>query len=178
MLPESFLNKESKPNWLSDLSCRLQPLDDKNFFDREARKVLLNHFETSSLEGFGCENLRCAVRSAGALLYYVKETQKSKLTHVNVLSTYNPHNYMSLDQSTICSLELVQNSEGTRYGTLLNLIDATKTPMGARKLKEWILKPLVDPNLINQRLSIVEEFRKNVILGVGGGEFPSRASRW
>ncbi len=164
LLPDSFLNNGSKPDWLAALPCRLQPSDDRNFSDRQARKTLLNHFETSSLEGFGCERLSRAVCSAGALLQYVKETQNSELAHINSLSTYNPHNYMALDQATIRSLELVQNSDGKRSGTLLNLLDATKTPMGARKLKDWILKPLLDANLINQRLEIVEELRKNIIL--------------
>jgi DNA mismatch repair protein MutS len=164
LLPESFLDSESKPDWLTDLPCRLQPADDRNFSERQARKTLQDHFETSSLEGFGCEQLNGAISSAGALLQYVKETQGSELAHINALSTYNPHNYIALDQATIRSLELVQNSDGKRSGTLLNLLDTTKTPMGARKLKEWILKPLLDSRQINQRLSVVDELRKQVIL--------------
>jgi len=164
LLPDSFLNNGSKPDWLTALPCRLQPSDDRNFSDRQSRKILLNHFETSSLEGFGCERLNRAICSAGALLQYVKETQNSELAHINSLSTYNPHSYMALDQATIRSLELVQNADGKRTGTLLSLLDSTKTPMGARKLKDWILKPLLDSKLINQRLEVVDELQKQVIL--------------
>ncbi|MCH8207812.1 MAG: DNA mismatch repair protein MutS, partial [Nitrospinae bacterium] len=126
-----------------------------------ARRCLLDHFKTQSLEGFGCEPLQKAVSAAGALIQYLQETQKSTLNHINTLSTFNINNYMLLDQATTKSLELVQASEGLRKNSLLHLLDFSQTPMGARRIKEWILKPLIQLEPIKERLEIVAEFKEN-----------------
>ncbi|MEE8127651.1 MAG: DNA mismatch repair protein MutS, partial [Nitrospinaceae bacterium] len=98
-----------------------------------------------------------------ALIRYLRDTQKSALQHVNTLSTFNIHSYMWLDQATVNSLELVKSSDGERKHSLLGLLDETCTPMGARRLKDWILKPLVDRTEIEDRLNGVTVFHDNLM---------------
>ena len=108
--------------------------------------------------------MKFAIPAAGALIHYLKETQKTALNHINSISTFSVNHYMLLDQSTVRSLELVQSSEGSRRNSLLDLLDLSNTPMGARRIKDWILKPLVDLKAIENRLNLVAEFKKNVPL--------------
>ena len=136
----------------------LNACEDWTYSHGEAHRHLTEHFKTHSLEGFGCEHLRNAISAAGALIRYLRDTQKSALQHVNTLSTFNIHSYMWLDQATVNSLELVQSSDGERKHSLLGFLDETRTPMGARRLKEWILKPLVDTISIEDRLNGVTVF--------------------
>lgn len=162
IIPESDLNGDGQPKkWLSDMAFSLYTCEDWTFGYSQARRCLLDHFKTQSLEGFGCEPLQKAVSAAGALIQYLQETQKSTLNHINTLSTFNINNYMLLDQATTKSLELVQASEGLRKNSLLHLLDFSQTPMGARRIKEWILKPLIQLEPIKERLEIVAEFKEN-----------------
>ena len=135
--------------------------DDWSFSFSEAYRNLVEHFKTQSLEGFGCENMKAAISSAGALIHYLRETQKSPLDHITALTPFPIHDYMALDQCTLTSLELVQSSEGSRKNSLLDLLDLSLTPMGARRIREWILKPLIDAEKIQERLNIVEDFKDN-----------------
>ena len=100
-----------------------------------------------------------AISSAGALIHYLHETQKSALEHINSISPYYIHDYMALDQTTITSLELIQSSEGTRKNSLFSLLDECCTPMGSRQVREWIIKPLIDSEKIKTRLEIVSKFK-------------------
>ncbi|GIS85283.1 MAG: hypothetical protein CM1200mP16_15830 [Nitrospina sp.] len=100
-----------------------------------------------------------AISAAGALIHYLHETQKSALEHINSISPYYIHDYMALDQSTITSLELIQSSEGTRKNSLLGLLDECCTPMGSRRVREWIIKPLINSEKIKTRLEIVSKFK-------------------
>ncbi len=160
--PESILNEEGSgiQGWGS--YC-LNPCEDWTYSHGEAYRHLTDHFKTHSLEGFGCEHLKNAISAAGALIRYLRDTQKSALQHVNTLSTFNLHSYMWLDQATVNSLELVKASDGDRNHSLLGLLDETCTPMGARRLKEWILKPLVDRTAIENRLNGVTVFHDNLM---------------
>lgn len=169
--PKEILTPESTAEqtngntaWSANGNTYLHGCEDWTFSYGEAYRKLLEHFKTGSLEGFGCENLKYAVSAAGALIHYLHETQKSALSHISALSTYHIHNSMLLDQTTIKSLELIQSSDGSRKNSLLDLLDATETPLGARKVKEWILKPLVDRPAIEERLTQVAAFRENPIL--------------
>lgn len=135
--------------------------EDWTFSFSEAYRQLIKHFKTQSLEGFGCENMNAAISSAGALIHYLQETQKSAIEHITTLTLFPIHNYMALDQSTLASLELVQSSEGSRKNSLLDLLDLSETSMGARRIREWILKPLIDAERIQERLSIVKDFKDN-----------------
>ena len=159
IIPDSI--KEETRSWLPTGEVFVHSWQDCAFSFSEAYRNLIEHFKTQSLEGFGCENMEAGIASAGALIHYLQETQKSALEHITTLTPFPIHDYMALDQSTLASLELVQSSEGTRKNSLLDLLDLSQTPMGARRIREWILKPLIEAEKICARLSIVEDFKDN-----------------
>ena len=159
IIPDSFKNENR--TWLPMGEVFVHTWDDWSFSFSEAYRNLVEHFKTQSLEGFGCENMKAAISSAGALIHYLRETQKSPLDHITALTSFPIHDYMALDQCTLTSLELVQSSEGTRKNSLLDLLDLSLTPMGARRIREWILKPLINAEKIQERLNIVEDFKDN-----------------
>jgi DNA mismatch repair protein MutS len=159
IIPDS-LKDEPRP-WLPPGEVFVHTWEDMSFSFSEAYRNLVEHFKTQSLEGFGCENMKAAISSAGALIHYLRETQKSPMEHITALTPFPIHNYMALDQCTLISLELVQSSEGSRKNSLLDLLDLSLTPMGARRIREWILKPLINMEKIRQRLSIVAGFKDN-----------------
>ena len=125
---------------------------------RTAYQKLTNYFSVHSLDGFGCENLKFAISSAGALLEYITQTQKDALTNINRIKTHYPHEYMILDQNVRRNLELTENSrEKGRKNSLLWLLDKTNTAFGARMLRRWLLQPLSDVKEIQKRLEGVKE---------------------
>ncbi len=129
-----------------------------------ARAELLDHFNTITLDGFGCENMPSAVSSAGALIYYLNDTQKQEVQHIRSLSTYSLEEYMILDADTQRNLELMRSlRDGAIKGTLLEVLDETLTPMGGRKMRNCILKPLIDTGQIRSRLDAVEEFHSRIV---------------
>ncbi len=130
-----------------------------------ARSVLLGAFGVTTLEPFGCENMRRATQSAGALLGYIRENGKASSFLISGLRTYNTTDFMLLDASTQRNLELVKNiRDGGREGTLLGLLDHTSTSMGGRLLKKWMLEPLLDIKKIERRLSAVDCLVKDAML--------------
>jgi DNA mismatch repair protein MutS len=128
-------------------------------FDPEsARSSLLRHFRTLSLESFGLERKTLAVAAAGAALEYLEETQKGQLDHFTTLRSLEEADALIVDPVTQRNLELVRSqSEGGREGSLLAILDRTETPMGARTLRSWILRPLLRLEEIGDRLDAVEE---------------------
>lgn len=144
------------------LPFTLTKLDDY-WFDLEiARQALLEHFNVVTLEGYGCESLTLATRAAGALIHYVKETQKEALSQLTKLSTYSTDSFMTLDGQTIRNLELFQGGRwGESGNSLLSIIDRTKTAMGSRLLRNWLGHPLLDLVVLNQRLEAVAWFCQN-----------------
>ncbi len=132
-------------------------LDDWVFTETSAREKLLKHFETKNLKGFGVEHLKNGIVAAGAILQYLDMTQHYQIGHITSLARIEEDKYVRLDKFTVRSLELLgsMNEEGT---SLLNVIDHTISPMGARLLKRWIVFPLKDVKPINQRLDVVEYF--------------------
>ncbi len=156
----SLIKEESRP-WLPAGEVFVHTGEDWTFSFSEAYRNLIEHFKTQSLEGFGCENMESAISSAGALIHYLRETQKSSMEHITTLAPFPIHDYMAVDQCTLASLELVQSSEGSRKNSLLDLLDLSQTPMGARRIREWILKPLIDAEKIRERLRIVADFKDN-----------------
>lgn len=123
-----------------------------------ARKRLLDHFQTESLEGFGCNDLPLAIRSAGAILAYLEQAHKTALTQISKLVTYSTDTHMLLDQATRRNLELLRTLRSAeRRGSLLWLLDKTKTAMGGRLLRRWVVQPLLEPDAINQRLDAIDE---------------------
>ncbi|MFN8673392.1 MAG: DNA mismatch repair protein MutS [Candidatus Sericytochromatia bacterium] len=129
------------------------------FFDYKAsKKKILAHFKIKSLEGFGLHELPLSVSAIGACLSYIEETQMKALNQFKTLSTYLLTDYLVIDAITKRNLELFATSRDNLYqGSLLSIIDDTKTPMGGRLLRNWLLNPLLDKNLINFRLDAVEE---------------------
>lgn len=129
-------------------------------FSRDyAYETLTRHFGTLSLKGFGCETLNAGVSAAGAILHFLKEVQKYQLVHINELQRQTSVQFMNLDSDTRRNLELLRSMRGgTSHGTLISVMDKTKTAMGARRLVQWMLRPLLDSGQIQRRLDSVEEF--------------------
>ena len=139
-------------------------MEDRAFDSREARCLLLDHFKVANLAAFGCEELPRAVAAAGAVLRYVRDTQKRDLAHVTTLVTRVSSDTLTIDGLTRRNLELVESqSDGGRRGTLLAILDETRTAMGSRLLREWILRPLVERERIQDRLDAVEEMAFRII---------------
>jgi DNA mismatch repair protein MutS len=132
-------------------------------FDLEiARQALLDHFGVTTLEGYGCAHLPLAIRAAGAIVHYIGETQKSVKGQLNRLTTYSTESYMALDAQTQRNLEIFHGARsGTIEGSLLAVIDATRTPMGSRLLRRWLSQPLLDVAALNQRLDAIAWFVAN-----------------
>ncbi len=129
-------------------------LDDWVFTDDFAHESLNKHFETKSLKGFGIEDLQQGIIAAGAILYYLSENQHDRLGHITAISRIEEERFVWLDRFTIRNLELI-TSPHENAKTLLDILDFTKTPMGGRMLKRWIVLPLKDENPINERLNAV-----------------------
>jgi DNA mismatch repair protein MutS len=128
-------------------------------FDHEsARRTLLDQFRTTGLEGFGLDTHPAATRAAGALLHYLRDTQKADLAHVRAVLYKTSTECLLLDAVTLRHLEVVESMDGGREGTLLHEIDRTVTPMGGRLVRSWLLRPLVSLDRIRDRLDAVEEF--------------------
>lgn len=138
-------------------------LEDWAFRPDSANERLLKHFETKNLKGFGVDNLPNAVIAAGAILHYLDLTHHQQTGHITQLSRIEEERYVWLDRFTVRNLELYGTiNEGGR--TLLDIIDKTISPMGARMLRRWVAFPLKDVKPINERLSVVEYFFKNTEL--------------
>ena len=132
-------------------------LDDWVFTESTAREKLLKHFETKNLKGFGVEHLKNGIIASGAILQYLTMTQHTQIGHITSLARIEEDKYVRLDKFTVRSLELI-GSMNDGGSSLLNVIDRTISPMGARLLKRWMVFPLKDEKPINDRLNVVEYF--------------------
>ena len=143
--------------------CSVYELDDWIYTIDAASERLQRHFDTMSLKGFGVDAIPDAVIAAGSILQYLDVTGHTNLKHISSLRRIGNDRYMTLDRFTIRNLELVAplTPEGM---SLLDVLDHTVTPMGARLLRNWILFPLIDPVAINRRLDVVDYFFKDVLL--------------
>ena len=143
--------------------CSVYELDDWIYTIDAASERLQRHFDTMSLKGFGVDAIPDAVIAAGSILQYLDITGHTNLKHISSLRRIGNDRYMTLDRFTIRNLELVSplTPEGM---SLLDVLDHTVTPMGARLLRNWILFPLIDPVAINRRLEVVDYFFKDVLL--------------
>jgi len=153
--PPAVRPAEARP---PDLRCTETPLDDWIFAPDHALPLLENHFGVLSLEGFGLAGKVAAASAAGAILYYVRSTQRGSLDHVDRIGWYERQNCLVLDAVTVRNLELIEPLfAGTDTGvTLFRSIDAAVTPMGKRLLRAWLLRPSLDLGEINGRLDAVE----------------------
>ena len=153
---------------LDDLKNRLHmaiySLEAWYFDDALCRETLQEHFKVASLEGIGLSDCECGMIASGALLKYLEETQKNSLSHMSRLTRYATGNYMVLDSATRRNLELVETlREKQKRGSLLWVLDKTKTAMGARTLRKYVEQPLIDKESIVKRLDVVAELKDNAI---------------
>ncbi len=146
-------------------SARITKIDDWIFNYEYSSELLMNHFNTKTLKGFGIETLTAGISSAGAALNYLRETQKANLTHINKISRHNPSDYMILDHSTKRNLEIMFTmQDGEREGSLISILDKTATSMGGRMLKKWISAPLRKLEPILKRQESISELLQNKTL--------------
>jgi DNA mismatch repair protein MutS len=144
----------------------------KDTYDNDtAVEKLLEHFKVKSLESCGLEGKETALGAAAAILDYLKETQKTTLGHINTLKLYHTEDYLFIDAVTRRNLELTQTARDKSFrGSLLWVLDRTRTSMGSRLLKQWLLQPLLDAKLIEKRLDAVDELFNNGLLRSELGE--------
>lgn len=123
------------------------------------QKNNLEHFEVASLSALSLDSYSTGISAAGGLLLYLLETQKNSLAHINTIKPYETNDYMFLDRATRRNLELTETlREKNKRGSLLWVLDKTKTAMGARTLRSFVEQPLINSKEINKRLDAVEEF--------------------
>lgn len=141
------------------------PLDTWYFDDDLCRRTLKEHFHVANLEGLGIKDYDSGIIASGALFLYLKETQKTALSHMATIRPYMAEKYMLIDSSSRRNLELVEiMREKQKKGSLLWVLDKTKTAMGARTLRSMVEQPLIDTEEINRRLSALEELNEKAML--------------
>ena len=165
--PSEILVAETQLSFLQDQLDRSQgdfftSREDWIFNRDYGYDILTEHFETASLKGFGCEDLDAGIAAAGAVLNYLKENQKNELRHITQLKRNYDADYMTVDPTTQKNLELIQSlSHRDNRGTLISVLDQTKTAMGGRRLVNWVLRPMNKEESIKMRLDAVEEYFQN-----------------
>ena len=140
------------------------PYEDWTFDYDAAHDQLLRHFRVHSLDGFGIGHAASGVCAAGAILHYVTQQLRRPVEHIRQIRVKNPNAYMLLDEATIRNLDLIESSSKTPAGVpacVLGVLDATKTAMGGRLLRDWMIRPMTSAAAINQRLDAVEALTKN-----------------
>ncbi len=164
ILPTQLFENKKLTQRLKDLGIILNKFDADAFLPKNARNRLLEHFGAVTLEGMGCEHLTFAVSASGAALEYAQKTQMRDLNHIQAMRTYSENEFMVLDSITLRNLEIIQSIRGEGTGSLLSVIDRTKTPMGGRMLRKWLLQPLISVNKINERLDAVDDIINKTLL--------------
>jgi len=156
---EILVQKQNKQQFLEVFENRYYSfyLDDWVFQTEYANETLQNHFEVKSLKGFGIQDLKCGIIAAGAVLYYLSETQHNQLKHIQNISRIAEDNYVWMDRFTVRNLELY-NPNSVNAVTLLDVIDKTISPMGGRLLKRWLALPLKNIGSIKNRHELVKHF--------------------
>jgi DNA mismatch repair protein MutS len=143
--------------------CPMTPVDAWAFEAEPARRALLDQLRAGGLEGFGLDGRAAAVAAAGALVHYLRATQKVDLAHVRSIAYRQRADALLIDPTTLKHLEILEGSDGGRAGSLLDELDRTITPIGSRLLRSWLLRPLVSLEPIRDRLDAVEELAFRVI---------------
>jgi DNA mismatch repair protein MutS len=162
--PSEVITAESAELPDLGLNASLTRLEDYWFELEVARQAMLDHFGVATLDGYGCGHLPPAIRAAGAVIHYLQETQKGVLGQLTRLTTYTTDSFMALDVQTQRNLELFYSSRsGTAGGSLLSIIDLTKTAMGGRLLRRWLGQPLLDITELNKRQDAIEWFAASTL---------------
>jgi DNA mismatch repair protein MutS len=164
LLQDSISSERNIATKVANTDSRLTFRNDVDFSARTAEQRLKEIFKVSTIDGFGLGDMQVALGAVGAILAYLGEVYKTDSITVTDLRTYNVQEYMVVDFTTQRNLELVKNArDNSTRGTLLSVLSKTVTPMGKRKLKQWLLQPLTNINQINKRLDSVEEFAQTAI---------------
>jgi len=162
--PSEIITAESAELPDLGLNTSLTRLEDYWFETEVARQTILDHFGAATLDGYGCSQLPLAVSAAGAIIHYIQETQKGILGQLTHLATYATDAFMALDVQTQRNLELFQSSRsGTTAGSLLSIIDLTRTAIGGRLLRRWLGQPLLDIKELNKRQDAIAWFAENTL---------------
>jgi DNA mismatch repair protein MutS len=162
--PSEIITAESSELPDLELAASLTRLDDYWFELDVACQTMLDHFGVATLDGYGCGHLPLAVKTAGAIIHYIQETQKGVLGQLTRLTTYSTDSFMALDVQTQRNLELFHTSRlGTFGGSLLSIIDLTRTAMGGRLLRRWLGQPLLDITELTNRQDAIEWFSDNTL---------------
>lgn len=161
LMPQAWVERGvSLPNGM-----HLTPIADWQVEQKNAEQVLLSHFRVRTLESFGVHDKPGAVAAAGAVIQYLRKTQRDGIAQIGTLKLYSTEQFMVLDQFTRRNLELTETIRGrSSRGSLINVLDRTVTAMGARLLHSWINQPLLDINLLNSRLNVVEGLTSDEVL--------------
>ncbi len=149
---------ESECEHLSEFEKTLRRLPPWHFDLDNATRRLCEHFQVQNLQGFGCDKLTLAITAAGCVLNYAQETHLTALPHLRGLTVEKASDSICLDPQTRRNLELESNLSGGREHTLLSVLDKTTTPMGARLLRRWLLRPLRDQHILKQRQQAIQQF--------------------
>ncbi|MCK4941494.1 DNA mismatch repair protein MutS [candidate division WOR-3 bacterium] len=147
-----------------EIAQPLTQIDGYHFVHEIAYKKLLDHFRVVTLDGFGVEEMTLGIGAAGALLYYLAENQKSSLSHIDRITLFEIHDTLYIDSTTRRNLEIVDNIHGEQTKTLFWIMDHCMTPFGKRRLRRELIEPLIDVELIEQRLDSVEELKSREYL--------------
>lgn len=163
---KEFLEKEELLSMVSyKFNAYINEYDEFNYEKDNSIDIIKDQFNVASVDGFGLKERYEAIISSGALLSYLNETQKIGLNHINNIAYYSNKNYMLMDISTRRNLELTETMRNkSKHGSLLWVLDSTKTAMGGRLLKRWIEEPLLQKRTIEKRLDAVEELVDNIFL--------------
>ncbi len=165
LIPESFAVNGDFLVLLEKEKIFVTKFPDSSFNNDDAARTLLEHFRTNSLRGFGLEGKPLQISAAGGLLAYLKETQKLALGHINRMRTININWFMIVDSTTLRNLEVFENiMDRSGKDTLLGKIDYTITPMGARRLRQWLQRPLIDVDKIKGRQDAIALLARDPIL--------------
>ena len=163
ILPDS-LSKHKGHAEIEELAARVTIRNDHDFSAHAAESYIKEHFGVTTLDGFGITGKRVALGAAGAVMAYLRDVYKAGSVALSGIRTYSVEEYMIIDPTTQRNLELTKNArDGSRRGTLLSVLDETVTPMGKRKLKQWILQPLQNLETIGSRLDAVEELARDAL---------------
>ncbi len=161
VMPKNYAPDEELSALLRQYTQAVNTFDDWTFDRETAYRTLLGHFKTASLDGFDISGMKLGISAAGAVLRYIEDTQKTSLINIRRIKPFRTHEHMMLDASCQRNLELVKNMyDGSTRGTLLSVVDFTVTSMGGRKLREWLLNPLMDAAEIERRLDAVAELKE------------------
>jgi DNA mismatch repair protein MutS len=164
ILPPALFDNKKLGERLRGTGITLNKLDIEAFELGNSKEILLKHFGVLTLEGMGIEKLAYALSASGAALSYAKTTQMRDLGHIQALRVYSESEFMVLDSITLRNLEIIQGIRGEGGSSLLSVLDHTKTPMGGRLLRKWLLLPLISVNKITQRHEGIDEIVKKTLM--------------